>query len=82
MATNVIGSRRADVLAGAVQSSPTRRLAEALASFNRWRAERRAYRATVGQLEALDADIQADIGGARGEIEAIARRVVAHGRWR
>jgi uncharacterized protein YjiS (DUF1127 family) len=82
MATNVIGSRRADLLAGAVQSSPTRRLAGVLASFNRWRSDRRRYRATVRALEALDDGVLADVGVARGEIETIARRVVTHGRWR
>ena len=82
MATNVIDPQRADLLAGAAQSAPTRRLAGLLASFNRWRADRRRYRATVRQLEALDDDILADVGVARGEIETIARRVVTHGRWR
>jgi uncharacterized protein YjiS (DUF1127 family) len=82
MATNVITSRRGDLLAGTVQSSPTRRLAGLLARFNRWREDRRAYRTTVRALDALDDDILADVGVARGEIEAIARRVVTYGRWR
>ena len=82
MATHVINPQRADLLAGAAQSSPTRRLARLLASFNRWREDRRRYRATVRQLEALDDDVLADVGVARGEIETIARRVVTLGRWR
>jgi uncharacterized protein YjiS (DUF1127 family) len=82
MATHVINPQRADLLAGAAQSSPTRRLAGLLASFNRWRADRRRYRTTVRALEALDDDILADVGVTRGDIETIARRVVAHGRWR
>ena len=82
MATRVINPQRADLLAGAAQSSPTRRLAGLLASMNRWWEERRRYRATVRQLEALDDDILADVGVSRGEIDTVARRVVAHGRWR
>jgi len=82
MATHVINPQRADLLAGAAQSSPTRRLAGLLASFNRWLENRRRYRATVRELEALDDDILADVGVARGEIESVARRVAAHRRWR
>ena len=82
MATHVINRRRADLLAGAAQSSPTRRVAGLLASFNRWWVDRQRYRSTVRQLEALDDDLLADVGVARGEIETIARRVVAQGRWR
>jgi uncharacterized protein YjiS (DUF1127 family) len=82
MATNVITAHRPDLAAGAVQSAPTRRLAGLLARFNRWLDERRRYRATVRELDALDDEILADVGVARGEIESVARRVVAHGRWR
>lgn len=82
MATHVINPRRADLLAGAVQASPTRRAARLLASFNRWREDRRRYRTTVRALEALDDHVLADVGVARGEIDTIARRVAMHGRWR
>ena len=82
MATNVVTPHRADLLAGAVQSGPTRRAAGLLARFNRWLEDRRRYRATLRALEALDDELLADIGILRGEIEAVARRVVAHRRWR
>lgn len=82
MASHVIDPRRADLLAGAAQSSPTRRLAGLLASFNRWLENRRRYRRTVRELAALDDAILADVGVARGEIDTIARQVVAHRRWR
>jgi uncharacterized protein YjiS (DUF1127 family) len=82
MATHVIAAQRPDLLAGAAQASPTRRLAGLLASFNRWLESRRRYRATVRELTALDDDLLADVGVVRGEIEAIARRVVTYGRWR
>jgi uncharacterized protein YjiS (DUF1127 family) len=82
MATHVINPQRADLVAGAVRSAPTQHLAGLLARFNAWREERRRYRATVRELNALDDVILADVGVARGEIEAIARHVAAHRRWR
>jgi uncharacterized protein YjiS (DUF1127 family) len=82
MATNVLTPDRADLLAGRVQTSPTRRFAMLLARFNDWRAQRRRYRITVRELEALDDDILSDVGIQRGQIELVARQVAAHGRWR
>ena len=82
MATRVINPQRADLVADAIQSSPTRRLAGLLARLGDWRERRRRYRATVRELAALDDDILADVGVPRGEIEAVARRVAAQHRWR
>lgn len=82
MATNVIIPNRADLLAGAARTMPTARPAGPLARLGRWLADRRRYRVTVRELEALDDDILADIGVVRGEIDSIARRVSTHGRWR
>ena len=82
MATHVINRRRAEFVAGAIQSSPTRRLAGLLARLGDWRERRRRYRATVRELAALDDDILVDVGVPRGEIEAVARRVAAQHRWR
>lgn len=82
MATRVINPQRADLVADAIQSSPTRRLAGLLARLGDGRERRRRYRATVRELAALDDDILADVGVPRGEVEAVARRVAAQHRWR
>jgi uncharacterized protein YjiS (DUF1127 family) len=82
MATNAFTPDRADLLAGRVQSAPTRRLAGLLARLNDWLTQRRRYRTTVRELEALDDGLLSDIGIPRGQIELIARQVAAHGRWR
>ena len=80
MATNVITSRRPDILAGRVQSSSSRRLAELFARLNRWLQQRRRYRTTVTELRALSDEVLADVGVQRGEIEEIARRLAARPR--
>jgi uncharacterized protein YjiS (DUF1127 family) len=77
MATHVITSQRPDILAGRVQSSSSRRLAELFAGLNRWLEQRSRYRATVSELSALNDDVLADIGVRRGEINDIARRLAA-----
>ena len=79
MATNVITPNRADLFAGAASMSPP---AGPLARLARWLAEHRRYRATVRELSALDDELLADIGVVRSEIDAVAHRVAAHGRWR
>jgi uncharacterized protein YjiS (DUF1127 family) len=82
MATDVITAHRRDLAAGAGQSAPTGGLPGLWASFKRWLDDRRRYRTTVRELDALDDDILADVGVARSEIESVARRVVTLGRWR
>lgn len=77
MATNVINSRRPDILAGRVQSLSSRRLATLFARLNRWVEQRRRYRATVRELSALGDEVLADLGIPRGEIDRIARRLAA-----
>jgi uncharacterized protein YjiS (DUF1127 family) len=82
MATNVFTPDRADLLADRIQSTPTRSLAGLLARLNGWLGQRRRYRTTLRELEALDDIILADVGIPRGQIELVARQVAAHGRWR
>jgi uncharacterized protein YjiS (DUF1127 family) len=78
MATHVITSGRPDILAGRVQSSSTRRLAELFARFNLWLEQRRRYRETVSELSALSDEVLADVGVRRGEIHELARRLAAN----
>jgi uncharacterized protein YjiS (DUF1127 family) len=77
MATNVITPRRADILAGRVQSSSSRRLGELFARLNRWLERRRRYRATISELSALSDEVLADIGVRRREIQDVAARLAA-----
>jgi len=77
MATNVINSRRPDILAGRVQSLSSRRLAAFFARLNRWVEQCRRYRATVRELSALSDEVLADLGIPRGEIDRIARSLAA-----
>jgi uncharacterized protein YjiS (DUF1127 family) len=76
MATHVINTRP-DILAGRVQSSSTRRLAELFARLNHWLEQRRRYRETVSELSALSDEVLADVGVRRGEIHEVARRLAA-----
>ena len=80
MATHVIDSRRADLLAGRAQSVTTRRLGELFAQLNGWLAERRHQRATVAELSALSDQQLADVGVLRGDIDAIAFRLAGQAR--
>jgi uncharacterized protein YjiS (DUF1127 family) len=75
MATQVIDTRRADILAGQVQSAPVRGLGELFAQLNGWLEHRRNYRATVKELSALNDHLLADIGVKRSEIAAHAARL-------
>ncbi|MGH6947229.1 MAG: DUF1127 domain-containing protein [Kiloniellales bacterium] len=75
MATNVITTQPADILAGRVPSSPSRRLGELLARLSRWLEQRRRYRATFRELSALSDEVLADVGILRGEIDEVARRL-------
>ncbi|MGH6912246.1 MAG: DUF1127 domain-containing protein [Geminicoccales bacterium] len=75
MATNVITTQPADILAGRVPSSSSRRPGELFARLDRWLEQRRRYRATIRELSTLSDDVLADIGILRGEIEEVARRL-------
>jgi uncharacterized protein YjiS (DUF1127 family) len=77
MATNVVTTHRPDILAGRVQSSSSRRLAQVFARLNLWFEQRRRYRATVSELSALSDEVLADVGIRRGEINRIARSLAA-----
>jgi len=78
MATQVIDPRRADVMAGHVQSAAARGLAERFVQLNGWLERRRSYRATVAELSALSDHLLADIGIRRSEIAAHAARLTGH----
>jgi uncharacterized protein YjiS (DUF1127 family) len=75
MATNVITTQPADILAGCIPSPPSRRLGQLFARFDGWLEQRRRYRATVCELSALSDEVLADVGIMRGEIEEVARRL-------
>ena len=75
MATNVVTTQRADILAGRALSVSSRRLGELFALFNGWLEQRRRYRATVSELSALSDEVLADVGILRGEIDEVARRL-------
>ena len=82
MATQVFNPERADLLAGRTQTARNGGLAGLLARFTDWFAERRRYRTTVRELEALDDTLLNDLGIMRGQIELVARHAAAHQPWR